>query len=148
MIDRMEILRMALQKSSDPQEALALAREMAAFVAGDPTIPAAAADAAPERKAALLETRRSSNRQKTHWTDAERQRAADLLDQGVSYAEVGRLLGRTARAIQDMRCDNKLPVKSHTLNPVMRLAGALSAVTQGHRLDADTEASIMNGTRK
>jgi hypothetical protein len=141
----MELLRLAMSKVDDPRAALALAREMDAFVGG--TQPAAE-PARITTPAPRAEPTRRANRQRSHWTDAEREQAADLLDQGVSYAEVGRLLGRTARAIQDMRCDGKLPVKKHELNTVNRLCGALSALTQGHSVKASTQTAILNGTSK
>lgn len=145
-IDRMEILRLALASASDAREALGLAREMAAFVEKGGQEGAAAPRAAEE--APTTAKPKTINRQRTRWTDDERQRAAELLDQGVSYAEVGRILGRTGRAVQDARCDGALPCKTHTLNPKMQLAGALSALAQGRPLQADRQREIINGARQ
>jgi hypothetical protein len=48
-MDRMKLLEMALNSASTPQEALALAREMAAFLAGpEEAKPASAPENAPQ----------------------------------------------------------------------------------------------------
>jgi transposase-like protein len=154
MIDRMELLRMAMEKEADPAKALRLAQDMAAFVQGESDAPVAApshqpkaAPVAPAEPIAAV-VRGTGSRKGMHWTEHEKQRAAALLDQGVSYAEVGRLMNRTARAVQTARGKGLLPVKTHTMNTVNQLSGALSALKQGHLVSAEKQASILKVPRQ
>jgi hypothetical protein len=136
----MEILRLALATSKDAREALALAQEMAAFVAGadNPSTPPApvAVDVAPPAKRAPKTLVQNSNRAGRAWNEEEKTRAAAMLDAGASYAAAGKVIGRTARAIQAMRSSGELPVKKHVMNDVRRLSGALGAVAQGFKINA------------
>ena len=156
-MDRMEILRLALASAKDAREALTLAQEMAAFVGGEP--PAAPQPAQPqpdlraladaviakkaeERKVALHPLPSRANKA---WTNAERERAAAMLDAGASYAATGKVLGRSARAIQAIRSEGGLPVKKHTMSDVRRLTGALGALAQGFKVDHAAFAPQPNG---
>jgi hypothetical protein len=143
-IDRMELLRLALGKAGDARDALALAREMEAFVAGTEQTKAATAiqSGAPLGRSRPMETER---RERRKWTQDECERAAALLDQGISYSEVGRVLGRTGRAIIDALRDGKLPCKLHRKDPDAQLRGALSAVSRGQRVSTAVEQQILNG---
>lgn len=153
-MDRMELLKLALASAKSPAEALSLAREMAAFVDGGPPPPAPPPPSAPadlgvpdaETKLAAMRDNVAAKsrepRAKKHWTEPELVRAAALLDNGVSYAEVGRLLGRSGQAVLTARSDGKLPVKTHTLDPQRQMQGALGVVSRGFSLSPRVSAQL------
>jgi hypothetical protein len=135
-LDRMEILRLALASAKDAREALTLAQEMAAFVAGStPAAPQPVQIAAPEptRAAKVIDT--TNSRARKAWSPSEKERVAAMLDAGASYAAAGKVVGRSARAVQAIRSTGDLPVKKHTMSDVRRLSGALGAVAQGFKVD-------------
>ena len=138
-MDRMEILKLALSTTKDAREALTIAREMAAFLAGQTE----QAEQTKEQPAAQ-KTEKREQRVWRRWTKLEELRAATLLDNGASYAEVGRTLKRTERAVMERRFSDKLPVKKHQLNPLNRLAGAMTALHRGERLKPKTQ-TLLNG---
>jgi len=70
-------------------------------------------------------------RERKMWSDEERAKAARLLDEGLSYGQVGAVIGRSGRAIQDQRSDNLLPVKVHRLDEICVLSGQMRALNQG-----------------
>jgi hypothetical protein len=72
------------------------------------------------------------------WTKDDLQRAATLLDNGASYSAVAKATGRTITAIRHARQDGIFPVKTHTLNEVNRMTGALSAIRGGKALSDET----------
>lgn len=146
-IDRMEILRAALSSAKDAREALTLARELAAFVEDWPVVALQpeSVEAPPSAKPGRIAM--GATRERRKWTDEEKDRAARLLDDGASYSEVGRILGRSGRAIQDMRVDGRLPVKRHTLNQINQLSGAMSAIKRGRTL-TDRVVSSLNGAKE
>lgn len=135
-MDRMEILKLALSTTKDAREALTIAREMEAFLAGQ-------AEQTKEQPAAQ-KTGKREERSWRRWTMQDEMRAATLLDNGATYAEVGRALKRSARAVMNQRLKDKLPVKKHQLNPLNRLAGAMTALHRGERLKPKTQ-TLLNG---
>jgi hypothetical protein len=141
-MDRMEILRLALGASKDAREAMTLAREMAEFIAPseglpEPETPMGASEyVAPphrHRNQKILDTTRPKARKA--WSDEDKSRAASMLDAGASYADAGKVIGRSARAVQAMRSAGELPVKTHRLNDIRRMSGALGALAQGFKLN-------------
>lgn len=135
-MDRMEILKLALSTTKDAREALTIAREMAAFLAGQ------AKQTKEQPAARKTEKRKEMTRRR--WTMQDDMRAAMLLDNGASYAEVGHALRRSAKAVMERRVTDKLPVKKHQLNPLNRLAGAMTALHRGARLKPKTQ-TLLNG---
>ena len=142
-MDRMEILRLAMTSAKDAREALTLAKEMAAFVAAEPAPPpspiavSAPLPAAPAR----------APRYKRQWTDEEKRRAAALLDEGASYSEVARIMGRSRQAVLKQRVTETLPVKKHALNPERRLSGAVRAVSRGLTVSDRVKAALFDAVK-
>lgn len=133
-MDRMEILKLALSTTKDAREALSLAREMEAFLAGQAK--------QTKQQPAAQKTEKREKRVWRRWTMKDDMRAAMLLDNGASYAEVGRVLRRSAKAVMERRVTDKLPVKKHQLNPLNRLAGAMTALHRGARLKPKTQTLL------
>jgi hypothetical protein len=148
MIDRMEILRLAMGKAADARDALQLAREMEAWLTGraiDP-VHAPQQDAAPAApaKAPL----KSTDRQRTHWAPDDRQRAATLLDEGASVEETARILGRTPAAVRTAFSKGKLPCKVFRPDPLNQLSGALSAIARGQQVSPRVRDAVLKGTHQ
>jgi hypothetical protein len=154
-MDRMEILRLALAASKDARDGLALAREMAAFVANAPlnvapqarSALALAADAATAPKPAPAGVtvlarppilphplKAKPARAKRAWSQQDKDRAAAMLDAGASYAETGKIIGRSPAAVMKMRSAEALPVKTHQMNENKRLLGSLGVLARGFKL--------------
>jgi hypothetical protein len=91
-MNRTEILKLALEKAANPQEAMALAREMDAFLTGGApllALPApvqAPAPAAPNGRRA--------------WHTEDIARLTDLYTGGKTPAEIAQAMGRTTKAIE------------------------------------------------
>lgn len=134
-MDRMEILKLAMASSKDAKEALALAREMAAFVQEEKT-PMLAKEVAPILQAPPA--RRGNEKERLHWTEEDLKKAAALLDNGASYAHVAKILGRTIEAIRSARSKGKLPIQSHKLNEQYRTRAALNALRRGQKLSDES----------
>jgi len=167
-MDRLKLLEMALNSASTPQEALALAREMAAFLAGpEEAKPVSAPEKAPQTPPLLVhmqtrfpdETRaappnppapararirpKQALRQNCAWTQDEEKRAAELLDAGKTYEEVGDALGRTRAGVLKRRVSGRLPVKTHTLDLGARWGGVMAALGRGQAISQAVEEAIL-----
>lgn len=152
-MNRMELLRMALNAEKNPRDALSLAREMEAFVSGGKP-----AEIAPSPAPALARVVQANAvipppsppsaaaaRAKKQWSAAEKERAARLLDEGLPYKEVGRFLGRSGAAVMKQRVEGVLPVKKHALNPARQLQGAVRAAKFGFTISDRVKSAIFNG---
>ena len=93
-MNRTEILKLALDKAATPQEAMALAREMDAFLAGAPTL-ALPAPEAPTRPY----THKPAPNGRTSWTEADVTKLADLYTSGKNMEEIAQIIGRTPKAV-------------------------------------------------
>jgi DNA-directed RNA polymerase specialized sigma24 family protein len=148
MIDRMEILRLAMNKATDARDALQLAREMEAWLTGGTPEPAYAAQQntapAPPAKASS----KSADRQRKHWAPDDQQRAASLLDQGASIEEVASALGRTTNAVRTALSKGKLPCKTFRPNPLAQLSGAISAIARGQQVSPRVRDAVLKGTHQ
>jgi hypothetical protein len=141
-MDRMEILKLAMASCKDAKEAMALAREMADFAEGKP--PAPTKDVVSNAQAPNLITPKPTSlppqkipirpKEKKQWTEADLKQAASLLDNGASYAETGKIIGRTACSIRTSRCKGMLPVKVHKINDIHRLNGLKAAIARGQKI--------------
>jgi predicted amidophosphoribosyltransferase len=89
-MNKMEILKMAFEKASDPKEAIALAKEMAAFLG--------------EREAQkpdLLPVPIVQKKQRRQfWQAAEIERLAVLNKRGKSVEEIAKIMGRSEGSIR------------------------------------------------
>jgi hypothetical protein len=94
-MNRTEILKLALDKAATPQEAMALAREMDAFLAGGAPALALPAPEAPLRPY----THKPAPNARTSWTEADVAQLTDLYTNGKSVDEIARIVGRTPKAI-------------------------------------------------
>lgn len=140
---REEILKAALAATKDARQAMDLAREMAAFLGeGAATPQSVTAVKVEEVKIHTRPHGKAPNRAKKFWTAEERRQAAALLDEGASYAEVGRIMGRSRAAILKARIMGHLPVKRHTLNEMSRLSGAQAVFKRGQKLTPRVEAAL------
>ena len=127
-MNKMDILKLALEKCSDPTAAMDLAERMAAFVAQDKPVPPAPAPKpaqasleltkiAPRppstkgrlsliapgvmgRKFYATATDKIPARKARAWSDEERKRATAMLDLGSTFIDVARALERTPGAIE------------------------------------------------
>lgn len=91
-MNRTEILKLALEKASNPQDAMALAREMDAFLAGAPTL----ALPAPAPARHTPETAPNGRRA---WYPDNVEELLDLCHAGKSVGEIAQIVGRTPKAI-------------------------------------------------
>lgn len=91
-MNKSEILKLALDKASSPQEAMALARDMAAFLADDAAAPE------PPRWPALPAPTAPNGRRA--WYEANIGELVDLYTSGKTPAEIAKALGRTTKAVQ------------------------------------------------
>lgn len=91
-MNRTEILKLALDKAATPQEAMALAREMDAFLAGAPAL----ALPAPPPARHTPETAPNGRRA---WHSENIEELMDLHTAGKSVDEIARIVGRTPKAI-------------------------------------------------
>jgi len=92
-MNRTEILKLALDKAATPQEAMALAREMDAFLAGG-----APALALPAPMPARHTPETAPNGRRAWYTD-NIEELMDLHTAGKSEGEIARIVGRTPKAI-------------------------------------------------
>lgn len=92
-MNRTEILKLALDKAATPQEAMALAREMDAFLAGGaPALALPAPAPAPHTPDTAPNGRRA-------WYEDNIEDLLDLCHSGKSVDEIARIVGRTPKAI-------------------------------------------------
>ena len=93
-MNRTEILKLALDKAATPQEAMALAREMDAFLAGAPALalPAPMPAPAPHTPDTAPNGRRA-------WHSENIDELMDLHTAGKSVDEIARIVGRTPKAV-------------------------------------------------
>jgi hypothetical protein len=150
-MDRMEILKLAMASCKDAKEALTLAREMAAFVQDEPLPLPAKTVAAQAQVVGFIKPKPTSissqnllirPKEKKHWTEADFKQAASLLDNGASYAEAGKIIGRTSSAVRGARYKGLLPVKIHTINEIHRLNGVKAAIARGAKI-SDTMLDLL-----
>ena len=137
-MDRMEILKLAIGASKDAKEALALARDMVAFVqeekaSSEPLQAKAAIQSAPPEFLPSRAKKALENERK-RWTSEDCHKAASLLDNGASYTEVGRILGRSQKSIQIAMSRGQIPAKNYKLNEALQLAAAKGALAKGLKL--------------
>lgn len=141
-IDRMEILKMALASTGNAKEALALAREMAAFVQHEQEkAPMPSQSVAPISTLNSADTRishRGGDKERLHWTEEDLKKAANLLDNGATYTQTAKILGRTVEAIRTARSKGKLPIQNHRLNEGCQTRAALAALKRGKNLSEKT----------
>lgn len=78
------------------------------------------------------------NRSRKRWAQDELEFAGSLLDRGLSYDEVGRIMGRSYRSIKQMRSIGAFPVKVHTLSQARVLASAMGHIDRGRNLSTRT----------
>jgi hypothetical protein len=154
-MDKMEILRLAISAAKDGDHALKLAREMAAFVSSEaapatvtsePNLPdeiSALPLLAPQKLAS--KPTKGAWRTYSHWTKEEHERAAQMLDNGVSIAEVARVLGRTKASIKAAYRKGLLPCKFYKPNLNYVLSGAKSMAKRGHKITERTQQMILAG---
>jgi len=90
---REDILQLAFSKATTAQEAMALAREMDAFLAGD-----AAATPKEDRPPCITPIVRSP-RVRKHWTAEEIELLKVMVAEGRSYKSIGQRLKRSAQAV-------------------------------------------------
>lgn len=95
-MNRSEILKLALEKASNPQEGMALAREMEAFLAGDAPPLALPAPTPPTPEPHTPET--APNGRRAWYTD-NIEELLDLCHAGKSVNEIAQIVGRTPKAI-------------------------------------------------
>jgi hypothetical protein len=86
-MNKSEILKLALDKATSPQEAMALARDMAAFLGDEP------APALPLLPAPIAANGRRA------WYAENIAELIDLYTGGKTPAEIAQILGRTTKAI-------------------------------------------------
>lgn len=135
-MDRMEILKLAMASCKDAKDALALAREMAAFVQQEQP-PIITKEYAPA-PSTIKPMKREGENKGLHWTEDDLKKAATLLDNGASYNHVAKILGRTVESIRSARSKGKLPVQSHKLNEQYRTRAAMNALRRGQQLSEES----------
>lgn len=96
-MNRTEILKLALDKAATPQEAMALAREMDAFLAGAPTL--ALALPAPTPPTPAPHTPETAPNGRRAWHSENVEELLDLCHAGKSVGEIAQIVGRTPKAI-------------------------------------------------
>jgi hypothetical protein len=90
-MNKSEILKLALDKATSPQEAMALARDMAAFLGDEPA-------PAPAPALPLLPAPIAANGRRA-WYAENIAELIDLYTGGKTPAEIAQILGRTTKAI-------------------------------------------------
>jgi hypothetical protein len=138
MMDRMEILKLAIGASKDAKEALALARDMVAFVQEEKAPPAplqakAVIQSAPT-EIMPIRSKNIVDMSRKRWTSEDCHKAATLLDNGASYTQVGEILGRSRKSIQIAMARGQIPAKNHKLNEALQVAAAKGALAKGLKL--------------
>lgn len=93
-MNRTEILRLALEKAATPQEVMALAREMDAFLTGG--APLLALPAPPPAR----HTPETAPNGRRAWHVEDITRLTDLYTGGQTPAEIAQAMGRTTKAIE------------------------------------------------
>ena len=88
-MNKSEILKLALDKATSPQEAMALARDMAALLGDEP---------APAPALPLLPAPIAANGRRA-WYAENIAELIDLYTGGKTPAEIAQILGRTTKAI-------------------------------------------------
>lgn len=130
-MDRMEILKLAIGASKDAKEALALARDMVAFVQEEKAPPAPLQAKAVIQSAlpgiVPIRAKNTLDNSRKRWTNEDCHKAATLLDNGASYTQVGEILGRSRKSIRAAMARGQIPAKNHKLNEALQVA-----VAKGH----------------
>jgi hypothetical protein len=80
------------------------------------------------------------DRNKCHWTAAERARAEALIDWGTSMQGVAEMMGRTAKGIQSALSVGTLKPKTWKPDARHQASGRRSAVSRGYTLRNGVEA--------
>lgn len=88
-MNKLEILRMAFDKAKDPQEAMSLARQMAAFIG----------EGQPIQGAMILEAPRPKNNRKP-WSKADIELLVTSISVGKSVSEIAKELHRTTNSVE------------------------------------------------
>jgi hypothetical protein len=96
-MNKSEILKLALDKASSPQEAMALARDMAAFLGDEPApaLPLLPAPEAPRRPY----TFKPAPNGRTSWTETDVAQLVDLYTSGKDAEQIAEIIGRTPKAV-------------------------------------------------
>jgi hypothetical protein len=74
------------------------------------------------------------DRNKCHWTAAERARAEALIEWGTSKQQVAALMGRTIKGIEAALSSGKIKPKNYRPNAQRQASGRLSALSRGFAL--------------
>jgi hypothetical protein len=90
-MNKIEILKLAFEKAKDPQEAMNLARQMAAFISA-PIV-------AEVEKLNIHHPMPIKNEKRRHWSDKEIETLRALMEQGRSIAEISIIMKRSAPSI-------------------------------------------------
>ena len=90
---REDILQLAFSKATTAQEAMALAREIDAFLLGDPAEPP------KEERPPCLTPKVVQPRKRKHWTADEIELLKAMAAEGRSYKSMGGRLKRSAQAV-------------------------------------------------
>lgn len=114
-MDRAEILKLALASQPDAKQALDLAKQMDAFIKGDPlpAIPVQAIESDLER--AIRKELKMENhagkpwRGKRRWTDEEKLLAATMIDEGKTWGHIATELNRTLEGVEKAWRDGLFP---------------------------------------
>ena len=91
-MNKIEILKLAFEKAKDPQEAMSLAHQMAAFVSDTPMVIGV-------EKLNLHQPIPIKNEKRRWWTDKEIEMLRALMEQGRSIAEISIIMKRSAPSI-------------------------------------------------
>lgn len=89
-MNKIEILKLAFEKSESAQEAMLLARQMAAFIGDTPVV--------FEQQKLILQQPKQKMRRKL-WSNAEIETLRDLMEQGRTIAEIAIIMARSAPSI-------------------------------------------------
>jgi hypothetical protein len=109
-MNKSEILKLALDKATSPQEAMALARDMAAFLGDEPAPAPAPAPALPllpaPAPAPLVRRRRPytfkpAPNGRTSWTEADVTELMDLYTSGKKMDAIAEIIGRSPKAVRN-----------------------------------------------
>jgi hypothetical protein len=107
-MNKSEILKLALDKATSPQEAMALARDMAAFLGDEPApapalplLPAPAPAPAPLVRRRRPYTFKPAPNGRTSWTEADVTELMDLYTSGKKMDAIAEIIGRSPKAVRN-----------------------------------------------
>jgi len=130
---RLEILKLAMASTNDAKLALHLARDMVAFIEGEPTASLKTPEVVPEQSEPTNKELEPA-RTRRSWTLYDKTSAATMLDEGKSYEDVAAALQRTVGGVMKARAIGLIPCKVHQMNEGRRISGLRRALNQGQNL--------------